>query len=78
MPRQPRLALVWAVQKFRVCVYGKPFVIQCDDQPLQYLQSGKHVNQRVLRWSLFTQEYVFSVDYIKCSDNVGADYLSRV
>lgn len=71
------LALVWAVQKFHIYLYGKPFVIQSDHQPLQYLNSAKHVNNRVLRWSLLMQEYSFTVHYIKGCDNVGADYLSR-
>lgn len=86
LPRETRystierecLALVWAVQKFHIYVYGKHFTIQSDHQPLQYLQSAKHMNNRVLRWSLFLQEYNFSIDYIKGSDNVGADYMSRV
>lgn len=86
LPRETRystierecLALVWAVQKFHIYLCGKPFVIQCDHQPLQYLQSAKHVNNRVLRWSLLMQEYSFTVEYIKGSNNVGADYLSRI
>lgn len=86
LPREARystierecLALVWAVQKFHIYLCGKPFIIQCDHQPLRYLQSAKHVNNRVLRWSLLMQEYSFTVEYIKGSDNVGADYLSRI
>lgn len=42
------------------------------------LQSAKHINSRVLRWSLLLQEYSFTVEYIKGTDNVGADYMSRV
>lgn len=85
LPRETRystierecLALVWAVQKFHLYLYGTHFVIQSDHQPLQYLQSDKDLNNRVLRWSLLLQEYSFAVDYIKGSDNVIADYLRR-
>ncbi|XP_050046366.1 uncharacterized protein [Dermacentor andersoni] len=72
------LAIVWAVQKFHVYLYGKPFTLQSDHQPLRYLNSAKHVNSRVLRWSLLLMDYDFHVEYIRGCDNVGADYLSRI
>lgn len=71
------LALIWAVGKFHIFLYGRTFTIQTDHQPLQYLTQAKHLNSRVLRWSLVLQEYTFRVEHIKGSDNVGADYLSR-
>lgn len=72
------LALVWAVKKFHVFLLGKSFILQCDHEPLAYINSARHVNNRVLRWSLTLMEYEFTVQYIKGSDNVGADYMSRV
>lgn len=72
------LALVWAIQKFHVYLFGKRFVLQTDHQPLAYINSAKQTNSRVLRWSLLLTEYDFVVEYIKGSDNVGADYLSRI
>lgn len=72
------LALVWAVRKYHLFLCGRRFVLQTDHQPLQYLQTAKHLNSRVLRWSLFLQEYSFIVQYIKGADNVGADFMSRV
>lgn len=86
LPREARystveregLALIWAVQKFHVFLYGRRFTLQSDHQPLAYINSAKHVNSRVLRWSLTLMEYDFKVEYIKGSDNVGADYLSRI
>lgn len=72
------LALIWAVRKYHLFLCGRKFVLQTDHQPLQYIQTAKHLNSRVLRWSLFLQEYSFTVQYIKGSDNVGADFLSRV
>lgn len=72
------LALVWAIQKFHVYLFGNRFVLQTDHQPLDYINYAKHINSRVLRWSLLLTEYDFVVEYIKGSDNVGADYLSRI
>lgn len=72
------LALVWAVEKFHIYIYGTNFVIHTDHQPLSYLSRAKHLNSRVLRWSLVLQEYSFRVEHIKGSENVGADFLSRL
>ncbi|XP_037526097.1 uncharacterized protein LOC119403222 [Rhipicephalus sanguineus] len=71
------LAIVWGVQKFHVYLYGRPFILQSDHQPLKYINSARQVNTRVLRWSLLLMDYDFRVEYIRGSDNVGADYLSR-
>ena len=34
-------------------------------------------NDRLMRWCLSLQQYAFSVQYIKGTDNIGADLLSR-
>ena len=44
---------------------------------LQYLKTGSVRNARVMRWYLALQNYNFRVKYIRGSDNVVADYLSR-
>ncbi|XP_049511412.1 uncharacterized protein LOC125939922 [Dermacentor silvarum] len=72
------LALVWAIERFHIFLYGTHFIVQTDHQPLQYLSRAKHLNSRVLRWSLALQEYTFHVEHIKGSENVGADYMSRI
>lgn len=72
------LALVWAIEKFHIFVYGTQFVVQTDHQLLQYLAKAKHLNSRVLRWSLALQEYSFVIQHIRGSDNSGADFMSRL
>ena len=72
------LAIVWAVRKFMVYLYGNPFVLQTDHQPLVYLNRTKFVNDRIMRWAMFLQSYRIKIMAIKGSDNVGADFLSRV
>ena len=71
------LAIVWAVQKFRVYLYGKEFILQTDQKPLSYLFTMRNSNGRLMRWALALQCYSFSIEYIKGKDNVGADLLSR-
>ena len=72
------LAIVWAVRKFMVYLFGKPFVLQTDHQPLAYLQQSKYANDRIMRWALFLQPYRIQIEAIKGSQNVGADYMSRL
>lgn len=72
------LAIVWAVQSLRVYLEGKPFEIETDHAPLQWLQRSKLSNQRLLRWSLLLQEFVFSIRYIRGTQNSVADSLSRM
>ena len=72
------LAVVWAVKRFNVYLYGAPFVLQADHQPLAYLNRAKFTNGRITRWALFLQPYSITIEAIKGSQNVGADYMSRV
>lgn len=71
------LSIVWAIHKFKLYLYGKEFIIQTDQRPLVYLRNMKNTNGRLMRWALALQCYTYSIDYIKGSENVGADVLSR-
>ena len=53
-------------------------MLQTDHEPLKYMNSAKFANGRLMRWAMFLQSYNFRVEAIKGSENVGADYLSRV
>ena len=72
------LAIVWGFKKFHLYLYGVSFVLQTDHEPLKYMNSAKFANGRLMRWAMFLQSYNFRVEAIKGSENVGADYLSRV
>lgn len=72
------LGIVWAVQKFSRYLYGREFCLETDHQPLTYLNTSKVANARLMRWALSLQPYRFKVVAIKGSENIGADYLSRV
>ena len=72
------LAIVWAVKKYIMYLYGTEFVLQTDHQPLMYVDRAKFINDRVMRWAMFLQNYRFRVESIKGSDNHGADFFSRV
>ena len=38
------LAIVWGIKRFYLYLYGVPFVLQTDHEPLKYMDSAKHTN----------------------------------
>jgi hypothetical protein len=71
------LAIVFAVHKFNKYVYGRHFTLQTDHSPLVAMRRNRIANDRIMRWSLLLQTYDMDIQYIRGSDNVIADYLSR-
>jgi hypothetical protein len=71
------LAIVWAVEKLSVYLYGVEFVLLTDHKPLTYIQQTRVKNARVMRWSMFLQDWAFTIKSIKGVENYLADYLSR-
>ena len=86
LPREQRfsvierecLAIVWAIQKLSRYLYGQEFKLLCDHKPLSFLHSANYGNSRICRWALTLQEFAFTVEHIKGSENFAADILSRV
>ena len=72
------LALVFAIKKFYKYLYGKEFVLQTDHEPLAHIQKMKAANGRLMKYALFLQFFRYRVEAIKGSENVGADYMSRL
>ena len=71
------LAIVWGIQMLDPYLFGTMFTVQTDHNPIQWLNSLKAKNQRLLRWSLSLQEYRFDIVHRKGSANANADALSR-
>ena len=59
-------------------LYGQSFVVQCDQRSLKFLSTAKLTNERVMRWALKVQPYLFWVESIPGTDNARADYLNRM
>ena len=70
-------AIIWGIQKFQRYMLGTHFMLETDHHPLQYLDTAKFQNSRIMRWSLLLQPFRFTVRAIKGTENVGADFLSR-
>ncbi|GFO11342.1 reverse transcriptase [Plakobranchus ocellatus] len=71
------LAIIFALDKFSNDLLMKPFLIQTDHTPLSFLKENKSKNARLTRWALAIQQYSFSVQHIKGSNNILSDTLSR-
>ena len=72
------LAVIWAVKKFYQYLFGKAFIIESDHQPLIYLESANHINDRLMRWAMFMQQFRYTIRNIPGKENVGPDCLSRL
>ena len=72
------LAICWGVTKFRPYLYGKKFQILTDHKPLVYLFGMTNPSSRLTKFRLTLEEYDFTVTYVKGTENVTADALSRI
>jgi hypothetical protein len=85
LPRETRystierelLGIIWGIQKFQIYLYGRKFQLETDHAPLTYLTTAQPSNGRLLRWGILLSNFSYSIKYVKGSDNVIADYLSR-
>lgn len=69
------LAFVYTVSDQRHLLIAKEFVWQTDHRNLTFLSQSQ--NGRVQRWKSILSEFKFQVEYIRGSENVVTDFLSR-
>ncbi|CAF3176291.1 unnamed protein product [Rotaria socialis] len=74
---QECLAIVWAIKKLRIYLYGTKFSVITDHHPLCWLNKHKSGNERLYRWSLTLQEFDFDIKHKSGSCHLDADCLSR-
>jgi hypothetical protein len=71
------LAIVRALEKWRVDLIGVPFTVLTDHRTLECFQTQRHMSRRQARWMEFLQQYDFTIVYLRGEDNTAADALSR-
>ena len=72
------LAIVWAVERLHVYLYGGHFTLITDCKPVELILNNPQSRPpaRIERWNLRLQDYDFDVSYTKGHDN-PSDFLSR-
>ncbi|GAQ93234.1 hypothetical protein KFL_013780010, partial [Klebsormidium nitens] len=71
------LAAVWGVCYFRVYLYGRPFTLITDHEPLQWLMTNTRLTGMHARWANILQEYDVKIVHRSGVKNLDADGLSR-
>jgi transposase InsO family protein len=74
---QELLAVVHALQKFRIYVVGHAITVYSDNKALSFLKRCNLTSGRVTRWIMQLQEYDLTVVHISGANNFFADILSR-
>lgn len=76
------LAVLWSIEKLHQYLYGRPFTVRTDHQPLKQMLTNGYIGGsapcRVIRWATRLLQYNFTVNYIPGKNNYVADALSRV
>ena len=72
------LAVVGAVKEFYPYLYGFPFRLLTDHNPLTSLKDLKDVGGRLTRWMLYLQQFHFSFEHWAGKYHANADAMSRV
>jgi hypothetical protein len=71
------LAIVYALDRFKIYVYGHKITLCTDNKALTFLNKCVITTNRVARWILNIQEYDIEIKHIKGVQNHLADILSR-
>ena len=71
------LAVVWATQHFREYLFGTPFTLITDHEPLKWLMQTNKTTGKLARWSLLLQEYDMTVIHKRGILDTNADCFSR-
>ena len=71
------VAIRWGVKAFRPFLFGQPFILHTDHQPLVYLHNMKLVDNRLARTLEDLAEFEFTIKYTPGRANEAADAMSR-
>lgn len=71
------LAIVYCLQQFRIFVLGADLTVVTDHKALTFLKTCRLLNSRLTRWTLYIQEYDFSIKYCPGREHIIPDVLSQ-
>ncbi|GBM97905.1 hypothetical protein AVEN_228338-1 [Araneus ventricosus] len=71
------MAIVFALNNFKNYLFGKHFIVYCDQQFLSNILTLKDPNSRIARWMLTLQQFDYAIIHKPGRSNQMADYLPR-
>lgn len=74
---QEMLALISAIDLFRVYLINNHFLVNTDHKALTWLKTINHTNARLIRWALKLQEFTFDFKHRPGAKHQNCDALSR-
>ncbi|XP_071906082.1 uncharacterized protein [Coffea arabica] len=72
------LAIIFALEKFRLYLLGFKVIVFSDHTALRYLMTKKDAKPRLIQWRLLLQEFDLKIRDKRGAKNLVADHLSRV
>ena len=76
VPEKEAFGIYHAIMHFEFHLRDRQFILRTDHKNLTYInESG---SPKVIRWKLAIMEFNFKVEYVKGTENLVADYFSRV
>ena len=72
------LAIVKAVEHFRLFLFRKKFKIRTDNAPLLSIKTNTNPSGRLARWLNHLSIYTFEIEHKRGADNLLAEALSRL
>ena len=71
------LAIMYALQRFKVYIYGRKFTLFTDNQAIIFLHKCAITPNRVARWIMEIQQFDLEILHIKRVQNHLADFVRR-
>ena len=71
------LAIMHALAKFRQYLVGSKFIVKTNHNSLRHFLGQQNLNDRQQKWVSKLQSYDFDISFVKGSQNIVADALSR-
>jgi len=74
---QELLGIIFALEKFRIYIYGHKILLYTDNKSLTFLNRCAITSNRVARWMLSLQQYDVELRHVKGTQNHLANVISR-
>ena len=71
------LAIVWAIRQFRIYLHGAHFTVVTDHNALVWLMNIRDPTGKLARWSIYLQQFEYTIVHRKGRIHSNVDTLSR-